>query len=235
MLLLPGGAGAATPAEIAGQTSAGVNGVVENAGAAVGKVTAQAGGEVDTTLAATRQAVPDPPEATPAGTSPAPGAGLAATVERTVAAAQTVATTATGGQATASAVPASKPRASARSHGAKRQREAAPATVPSPDTLPADRATSAAIVPGEVATEAVRDTPRELPSTSQSPARPSPAGPAPAGSSAGGAASSASSAGGFAVLLMALCLAASALRTRVPRFDEIGRPLPLVFAIERPG
>ena len=34
---------------------------------------------------------------------------------------------------------------------------------------------------------------------------------------------------------MALCLTASALKTRLPRFDEVGRPLPLVFALERPG
>jgi hypothetical protein len=32
-----------------------------------------------------------------------------------------------------------------------------------------------------------------------------------------------------------LLLAASALRTRLPRFHEVGRPLPLVLALERPG
>ena len=75
----------------------------------------------------------------------------------------------------------------------------------------------------------------ELPTTSDNPAGPSPAGPSFGAWSGGGAASAAFSAGAFAVLLTALFLAASALRTRLPRFDEIGRPSPLVFALERPG
>jgi hypothetical protein len=39
----------------------------------------------------------------------------------------------------------------------------------------------------------------------------------------------------MAILLSSLFLAASALRTRLPRLGEVGRPLPLVFALERPG
>jgi hypothetical protein len=51
----------------------------------------------------------------------------------------------------------------------------------------------------------------------------------------GGAASAAFSAGALAILLSSLFLAASALRTRLPHLGEAGRPLPLVFALERPG
>ena len=232
LLLLPAGASAATPAELIGQTVATVNGVVENTGATVARTVTDA-------QQALGGGVPVEPvnPADPVPVAPTSGTALGAKVERTVAAAETTVAAATGQDLLAAARPAAAKRPAAHTRREARPPAASPRS--SAPEMPASRASLgvAATASDEVATgPAPRKAPQaQLPSTSSKPAGAQPAGPTFGASSGGGVASAAFSAGAVAVLLMALCLTASALKTRLPRFDEVGRPLPLVFALERPG
>jgi hypothetical protein len=104
-------------------------------------------------------------------------------------------------------------------------RAAPPSTPSSGPAVAAEHSAAQAAPP-------VADTGRAV-SERSSGARPD--GPSFGAAAGGSAVSAAFSAGALAILLGSLFLGASALRTRLPRLGEAGRPLPLVFALERPG
>ena len=226
LLLLPAGAGAATPSGLVGQPVANVNGVVQGAGAKVGHVTAQVDDVVAAPVDGTQRELRGGVPANPIHSG---------TVDRTVDTAETL----VGGAATDQdgSAPAGPPTI-AQTPAEARRHASAPAPSRSARRVLPDSGSSAGVArtaSGNVATGSAPKPAHELLTTSDTPAGPSPADPAFGASSGAGVASSAFSAGAFAVLLMALCLAASSIKTRLPRFDEAGRPLPLVFALERPG
>jgi len=237
LLLLPAGAVAATPTDLLGQTVANVNGVVEEAGGTVGEVAAQVDGAVAATVEGARSELRDAAPAAPVGGTPAPVSEPRAAVDRTVAVAEKADDAATGDEPPASTAPVSPAQPPAKRSAARRQ-VGAPAASGAAERVLLEAGPPAGAVTLASDTGAGGSAPRpshERPATSDGPAGPSPAGPAAGAGSGAGVPSSPFSAGAFAVLLTALWLAASALRTRLPRFGEVARPLPLVFALERPG
>lgn len=237
LLLVPAGASAAAPSGLLEQTVAGVNEVVQSTGTTVGQVTAEVDSAVSRTLQGAQQAPRAELPVDPGRNVPANGSELGAAVERTVATTETVAAGATGVDVIATAAPAAAPRPPARARREAPRGAASPAHRSAPPAV-SDLAAS----PGAANVSSDRGAGRsahspapELPPTSDEPAGPSPAGPALNSGSGAGVASAAFSSGAAAVLLTLLFLAASALKTRLPRFDAVGRPLPLVFALERPG
>ena len=235
LLLLPAAASAATPSGLLGQTVESVNEVVQSTGATVDQVTTQVDGVVARTVEGTQQVLRGEVPANPVDSVPVPDTKPGGAVHRTVATTDSAAAGPTGSDPPAAAKPApsrpAHPRDPSRrdESAAAAPRHAAPAVrdpAPSPgaSTVSPDQG-----APGSPSTPA-----SELPATSDEPAPLSTLGHA-LGAASGGGVASASFFAGAAVLLAALCLAASALMTRLPRFDEVGRPLPLVFALERPG
>ncbi len=226
LLLVPAGASAATPSGLLGQTVASVNDVVT-----------QVDGVVTQTVLGAQQALRSevPAEAVP--TTPADNPALHPAIDRTATTAETIVAGATGVDVTAEAAPVTAARPARARREAHRGEPASPAPrstdAATPDQTAPAYGTSAPSQP--VAGRAPNAPAPELPSTSGKPAGPSPAGPALSAGSGAGVASAAFSTGAAAILLTLLLLAASALKTRLPRFDEVGRPPPLVFALERPG
>jgi hypothetical protein len=241
LLILPAGASAATPSGLVGQTVTQVNSTVQSTGATVSQVGAQVDGTVARTVEGVRQALGGP--ADPARSVPTPDVEVGKTLDETVTKpAVDAVKNVTAPDEPAQAQSPDAPPPSTRSRGEHRSRGAADqraggghtaAPTRSPSTVGASGAEAALEHP---AAGPVSSAPRDLPAASDEPPPGStPDGPAFGALGGGAIASAAFSAGALAILLTALFLAASALRTRLPRLGEVGRPLPLVFALERPG
>jgi hypothetical protein len=231
LLILPAGASAAGPSGLLGQTVASVNDVVQSTGATVDQVTTQVDGVVARTVEGTQPVLRGEIPATPVDSVPVPDTGPGGAVHRTVTTTESVVPGATGPDPSTAAEPA--PPHPAHRGGQARHDGSAAAAPDDAARAVRDAAPSPGARTSSSAEGALGSAPATEPATSDEPAPLSTLGHA-LGAASGGVASAAFFAGA-AVLLMALCLAASALMTRLPRFDEVGRPLPLVFALERPG
>jgi hypothetical protein len=240
LLILPAGASAATPSGLVGQTLTQVNGAVQNTGATVGQVGAQVDSTVAQTVDGVRQALDG--QADPARSVPTPDVGVGKTLDEAVTkpavdTVKNVTAPAEPAQAESpgTAPPSTRSRGEHGSRGAADQRARGGHTA-APTHSPSTVAASGAAALEHPAGGPSSSAPRYLPAASDEPSPGStPDGPAFGALGGGALASAAFSAGALAILLTALFLAASALRTRLPRLGEVGRPLPLVFALERPG
>jgi hypothetical protein len=240
LLILPSGASAAAPSGLVGQTLAQVDGVVQTTGGSVSQVGAQVDGAVARTLDGAKQALGGP--ADPARSVPTPDVEVGQTLENTVTkpavgAVETVtARPESPGTSGSPPPPASRAQGPPDRHspsGAHPRSNGKPAPAHAAETAPPTIVTAS--LDQYPASGPTPNAPRERPAASDGSFGSTPTGPAFGGEGSGGVASAAFSAGALAILLAALFFAASAFRSRLPRFDEVGRPLPLVFALERPG
>jgi hypothetical protein len=224
LLLAPAGASASVSLGPAAQ----LPGVVQDAGESLSQGGAGVDRGVGETLASARRAVT--PVAGSVPSTPVPPVEVAPTIDRVAPAAVHVAAPKSVAPAAVPASPESRPG----THGTPRRPVPGTGSQGSPRTPERAAGTSAR----PYASPAARPAPATRPESQAG--APSPGGIAPAGHALEGAtgseaAASGFSAVGFAVLLMSFFLAGSALRTRLPRFLEAAPPLPLVFALERPG